>query len=54
MVQELLDRNRLQLNWDAISAEERPVAETVIRIIKAAAEEFRQRMPGHTLVAIVN
>lgn len=54
MVQELLDRNGLRLNWDAISDEERPVAETVIRTIKAAAREFRQRMPGHTLVAIVN
>lgn len=54
MVQELLDRNGLQLNWNAIPAEEHPVAETVIRIIKSAAKEFRQSMPGHTLVAIVN
>jgi hypothetical protein len=54
MVQELLDKRGLQLNRAAIPEEHYPVAELVIRDIKAAASEFRQSMQGKTLVAIVN
>jgi hypothetical protein len=54
MVQELLDRRGLHLNWDAVPEELHPLAELVIRDIKAAAAEFRQSMQGKTLVAIVN
>jgi len=54
MVQELLDKRGLQLNWSALPEEHYPVAEIVIRDIKAAATEFRQSMQGKTLVAIVN
>ena len=54
MVQELLDRRGLHLNWDEIPTTLQPVADLVIRDIKAAATEFRQSMQGKTLVAIVN
>jgi len=54
MVQEILDRRGLQLNWSAVPEEHYPVAELAIRDIKAAATEFRQSMQGKTLVAIVN
>ena len=54
MVQELLDRRGLHLNWDEIPTTHQPVADLVIRDIKAAATEFRQSMQGKTLVAIVN
>jgi hypothetical protein len=54
MVQELLDKRGIHLNWSLIPDELYPVAELVIRDIKAAAVEFRQNIQGKTLVAIVN
>jgi len=54
MVQEILDKRGIHLNLAAMPEEFYPVAEIVIRDIKAAAVEFRQNMQGKTLVAIVN
>jgi hypothetical protein len=54
MVQEILDKRRLRLDWDSIPDELIPAGEAVTAIVKAAAEEFIVRARGKTLVAIVN